>query len=370
MDLVRGDGHPNPHIKALAPDSIEVQIQKIEVNGLDGCLYPTKKLLKGRGAGQKARQRPFTRELILGAAQLEFRVFDLRFLEFYRNDPRYFYKVDEIHGSIQQREGTKDQKGRLISENLEFLEFGFAYDRNFNRAVAIFLRYLHDLPAAQQKMLKNFQLNGDYKLHPDFYRTQIIGDFPERVSIYDALLEEKNLINQMCLKMNKPRLFRTDNKAYERPTGFGILIRPTSTEFRNFVLLLDQLLSDDIDVQFFQGDIAVVETLTRYDGSKIDQRIGTITLLENWFNKKFRSIEPEAMKELFRDLRKVRNARQKPAHKVDDTEYNQKYLREQRALMNSAFNAVRTIRMIFENHPNAKSVAVPEWIRNGKVWEI
>ena len=117
------------------------------------------------------------------------------------------------------------------------------------------------------------------KLHPDFYRTQIIGDFPERISIYDAFLEEKHIINEMCERMGKPPLFRSNNKAHERPSGFGMLIRPTKKEFSDFALLLDQLLSDDLNRKFFKGDIPVSEVLTRQDGSTVTQSIGSITLL-------------------------------------------------------------------------------------------
>jgi hypothetical protein len=46
LDLVRGDEHPNSHIKALPADPVEVQLEKIDTSGLEGCLYPTPSLLK------------------------------------------------------------------------------------------------------------------------------------------------------------------------------------------------------------------------------------------------------------------------------------------------------------------------------------
>jgi hypothetical protein len=45
LDLVRGDGHPNPHIKAFQAEPIDVQLKKIDEAGLAGCLYPTPQLL-------------------------------------------------------------------------------------------------------------------------------------------------------------------------------------------------------------------------------------------------------------------------------------------------------------------------------------
>jgi glutaredoxin 3 len=42
-----------------------------------------------RGRAQAYADRPYTRELALGEAQLDLRSFDLQVLEAYRNDPRY-----------------------------------------------------------------------------------------------------------------------------------------------------------------------------------------------------------------------------------------------------------------------------------------
>ncbi|GAB4362513.1 MAG: ATPase AAA [Kiloniellaceae bacterium] len=370
VDLVRGDGHPNPHIKALPADPIEVQVEKIEREGLgSGCLYPTPRHLSDYVL-EDAAGAPFTKELELGSPQLDFRIFDLRLLEWYRNDPRYYYKVDDIHGHIRQRSGTEGADGQVLRDELDFLEFGFAYNDDWERGIAIFLRYLHDLSPDQQKHLATYQLQERFKLHPDYFRTQIVGAFPERVSIYDAFLEEKHVINEMCKLINKPPLFRTDNKAYERPHGFGILIRPTKKEYRDFALLLDQLLSDDLNQKFFKDDIPTKEILQRADGSEVSNPIGTITLLENWLRKHFRPREPEVIEKLVKGLRSVRKERQAPAHKVDDNEFDQAYVKAQRDLMDTAFDSVRTIRMALENHPNVHGYDVPDWLRQAKVWSM
>ena len=369
VDLVRGDRHPNPHIKALPAEPIDMQIRKIEEEGLGGgCLYPTSRHLE-RFRSQLSQDAPFTRELELGSPQLDFRVFDLRVVEWYRNDPRYFFEIDDIHGRIHRRTDATLTDGGIVQDKLDFFEFGFAYNHQFERALASFLRYLHDLPPEQQRYLANFQLQGTYKLHPDFYRTQIIGDFPERVSIYDAFLAEKRIINEMCQKMGKPPLFRTPKTATERPLGFAILIRPTRKEFRDFALLLDQLLSDDLNHAFFKNDIPVSEVLTREDGSTVEKSIGTITLLKSWFKKHFQPEQPLVMDQLFKNLRDVREARQKPAHKADDNHFDQAYVKAQRELINKAFNVVRTIRMALENHPSVRGYTVPVWLEEARVWD-
>lgn len=369
LDLVRGDGHPNPHIKAFPAEPVSAQLEKIEAGGLVGCLYPSPELLKERnaGAGEKA---PYTRALKEGEPQLSYRTFDLRALEWYRNDPRFDFDVDDIHGRILQKEGTQVANRAVVLDGLDFFEFGFAYDDEMHRAVAAFIRYLHDLPEAQQIEMQKHELAGEYQLHPDFYRTQIIGDFPERISIYDAFLQEKVEINQICELMGKPKLFLTEYGDLKRPRGFGILIRPTKKEFRDFALLLDQLLSDDLNRKFFKGDLDLNRNLSDEDGTPVTQPKGTIQLLEEWISKKFTPAKPTEMAEMFNNFRAVRKVRQKPAHKVEDNEFDQNYVAEQRQLICQAFDAVRTLRMALENHPAARDHKVPDYLRDAKVWTM
>lgn len=368
IDIVRGDIHPNPHIKAFDAERSEEQISKIEKNGLTGRLYPTPEVLSQTDMKIKDLG-PYTVALMYGAPQLAFRAFDLRALEWYRNDPRFELRSDDIHGRIIQR-GDTEVAGRHVRDELDFFEFGFAYNENLDRSVAAFIRYLHDLPAAQQIELSKFELDGEYQLHPDFYRTQIIGDWPERMSIYDAFLEEKKHINAMSKLIGKPPLFRTESNEGDRPHGFGILLRPTLKEYRAFCLLLDQLLSDDMDKKFFEPDIPTKRQLTDEHGNVETQSIGTITLLERWMAKFFKPAEDGPMEKMFKDFRAVRKERQKPAHLVEDNVFDQEFVRLQRELIGSAYGAVHTLRMVLENHPRARGYEVPDYIRVAKVWSF
>ena len=214
------------------------------------------------------------------------------------------------------------------------------------------------------------ELNGAYKLHPDFIRTQIIGDFPEKMPIYDAFLQEKIQINRFCKQMGKPPLFRSEFGDLKRPNGFGILLRPTKKEFRDFALLLDQLLSDDFNRDFFRGDVELNRYLTDEDGNRVTQSKGTIQLLDEWIGAKFGPADPKPIEEMFANIRAVRKVRQKPAHKVEDNEFDQKYLAEQRELISNAFHAVHTLRMVLENHPATRQNEVSDYLREAKVWTM
>ena len=99
--IVFGDLHPNPHIRAFADEPLVKQLKKLESAPLEhACLYPSSQHLSSVVADADYKDRPFTRELALGAGQLEFRSFDLTVLESYRNDPRYHYDNDDILGKI------------------------------------------------------------------------------------------------------------------------------------------------------------------------------------------------------------------------------------------------------------------------------
>lgn len=384
LDLVRGDVHPNPHIKAFAAEPVADQVRKIGEQGLGhGCLYPTVELLKVRKVGQAFADRPFSKMLAEGAGQIEFCAFDLRLLEYYRNDPRFEYRVDDVMGSIYRRAEHREDTPATVSDEIELARFGFAYDDDFNRAVALLNRDLSGFEPEQQQYMGTMLLKGSrrfptdaprghlpiWTMHPGFYQSAVVGDWSEYVSIYDAFLEEKQHVNAMCSLMGKPPLFKA-NTAYPRPHGFGILLRPTRKEFRDFVLQLDQLLSDDLNVEFFKEDMAVTEEVTMADGTVRNQRIGTITLLQRWLARRFHVNDGDDLADLFKKLRRLRDLRAKPAHVAEDNTFDQAFVRQQKELIQNGFFIVRTLRMIFENHPAVRGYEIPSYLRNPKVWSM
>jgi len=372
LDLVRGDIHPNPHIKALKEESSITQVEKIRERGLGhGCLYPSKETLIQRETGKSFEDQPFARELAIGAAQLSFAVFDLRLLEWYRNDPKFAYDVDDIHGRIYLQDGQENRNDLRALDEVELFRFGFAYDEQLNRGVAVFLRDLCKLPSQQQLLLETFKIDGSFQLHPDFHRRNITGDWPKGISVYDAFLEEKNQINKICDLLRKPALFKSNYCAHNRPTGFGVLLRSTRKEYREFTLLLDQLMSDDLSRKFFKGEIRTSEILTNSDGIEKELPIGTIRLLQSWLNKQDRlSADNELIIELAGAFRKVRKARQRPAHRQENNDFDQKYLAEQRILMENAFFAIRSLRTILSSLPNASTFETQIWLEEADIWLI
>jgi len=371
-EAVFGDRHPNPHIKAFAAEPLEEQIRKVEAHeDLEHvCLYPTSNVLEAVVDPSRYPGRPFTLRLALGDGQLDFRAFDLTVLEHYRNDPRYFYRNDDISGWISVREAHYRSEAMRESDKVMLETFGFCYDPDLNRAVAVFLRYLSDLSPEHQQVWATKMLTGDYKLHPSYFDSSVLGVRPEGVPIFDAFVHEQHHINEMCELMAKPHLFREDFRGENKPRGFGFLIRPTAREFNDFMLLLDKMMSDNINVKFFERDIDREVVEERTDGTRVATLKGTITMLEEWLAQFFRVRDVARRDEMIATFRTVRKMRQSPAHAVRDDDFDQRYFREQREVMSKAYDAVLTIRLIFSSHPavTKKGYKVPDWLAAGRIW--
>ena len=264
----------NPHIIQIGFKSDGEQIERL--NNLDKepfCLYPRPAHLNKVVNCSDYANEPYKLELALGCPQLDFRSFDPSVLEHYRNDPRYMYETDDIKGHICYESESMSEHDKTMLES-----FGFSYDSNLNRAVAVVLRYLARLSPGHQQIWKLKELQGDYKPHPDYYLNNILGRFREHESIFTAFVDEVHLINQMSMAMNRPPLFRMDygEGKDSRPKKFSFLIRPTLEEFNYFVHLLDKMISENINKAFFQNEILYETEIKRKDGNIEVQQNGTL----------------------------------------------------------------------------------------------
>ncbi len=369
ISLNFGDVHPNPHIKALPEHLPEKQIEKLKTADLQHvCAYPTTQILKKVAEISKYEGKPFTLRLALGEPQLAFESFDLSVLEIYRNDPRYSYTNDDISGHISVTAPHYESDVMAKADKVFLETFGFSYDENRGRAVAVFLRYLADLSPGHQQIWNAKIVRGNFRLHPDYFRTSVMGNFPEGVSIFTALLEEQKQINDICKLMGRPPLFKDVFTGDKRPRNFGFLIRPTLKEFHDFVHLLDKLISENINRDFFGQDVETSYDEVRADGKVVVREKGSIRLLEEWLRKRFRVDDTATINDIFLVFKKVRELRRRPAHALDDDKFDQKYIGQQRELVGQCYDAVRLLRLIFSSHPKTKNNPVPRWLEEAKVW--
>jgi hypothetical protein len=370
ISLVFGDIHLNPHINAFPDESHEVQLRKLDDTNLlmQACVYPSASHLKTLVDVSLYEGKPFTLRLALGEPQLAFESFDLRVLEDYRNDPRYSYTTDDIQGSISVSDKYYESNEMHPSDQVLLQSFGFSYDSQLHRAVAVFLRYLSDLSPEHQQIWNARIVKGDYKLHPDYIKASM-GSWDLGVSIFDAFIGELHIINDMSKLMGRQPLFKQELDTGNKPREFSFLVRPTLRELNAFIHLLDKLLSDNLNKKFFGDDIPLEREETRKkDGKIIVREKGTIQLLEEWLSLKVKVQEKEPLDQMLETFKEVRKLRQNPAHAINEDAFNQEYFQQQRELIKRVYRAARTIRLLFTNHPNVRGYKVPEWLQTSKIW--
>lgn len=365
-----GDRHPNPHIRAFEDTPNSDQLEKLaEQSGDYFVMYPTAaELAKAVDKSQYAG-RPYSLALALGKPQLDFASFDPIVLDSYRRDPRYHFWSDDIQGSLSI--GDKAYESDTFPEKHKVLlqSFAFSFSKQMERAVAVFYTDLDRLSPEHQQLWAAHELSGEFHMHPDAYRALVLGDWNLKVSLGDAFVEEIRIINRMCELIGWPPLFK---QVFQRPKELGFLLRPTGRELNDFILLLDKMLSDNINVDFFPASISRTTETTRADGKIVVQQRGTIGLLEEWLRTAVRIPDPGPRDEMLRELREIRKLRQKPAHAIDDDAYDPDLFKEQRRVFLNAYDVVRTLRLLLSNHPRAKPALVEmnEQVRVGEIWSV
>ena len=138
------------------------------------------------------------------------------------------------------------------------------------------------------------------------------------------------------------------------------------------MLLLDKMMSDNINIKFFENDVELESEEEREDGKIIVRRKGTVQILTAWVNKYFKPVDAKPIENMIATFKKVRKLRQKPAHKVNTDSFNQDIFKKQRQIIINSYDAIRTLRMILANHPDVrkKPPEISEQLLHGDVWDI
>lgn len=357
----------NPHIKRFPDLSPSEQAERLQSEGPEGvCAYPTASVIQSAVNAPEYNDRPFTKRLLLGEPQLLPLYFDLTVLERYYNDPRYHFWFHDYRGSISISSSHSELQETDERDKIILQSFGLGYDSKKKRVVVVFLRYLRDLSPEHQQVWNTYLLRRKCRISDDYYRISILGKWVKHGSIYRAFLEEQVVINKMSKLMGRPKLFKKTFKD-DRPREFSLFLRPTLKNYLNFVHLLDKMISENINKDFFQKEVPLEERIVHSDGTIEVRPRATLTLLEEWLRKAIRVEENNIFNEIIRPLKEVRRFRQKPAHNIQDNEYNRKYYDKQDELMNRVYKAVRTIRLLFANHPKVKGYKVPNWLYEGRI---
>jgi hypothetical protein len=367
VSAVFGDIHSNVHIRTLPDEPIAKQLEKLTTSTFY-CLYPTEATLATIVPADLIADQPFTRRLALGEPQLSFAAFDLAILEPYRNDPRYVFEANDAGGHISITDEYFESADMLERDQVFLQSFGFCYGPTGRRAVGAFLRYLSKLSPEHQRIWHARILTGSYKMHPDYWASAM-GHWPEGASVFDAILAEMTFMNSMADAMGRGRLFKSDFSE-ARPAEFCFLYRPTRRDFDAFVQTLDKMLSENIDLAFFRSEVERETREQRASGEVVLRPKGSITILQEWIGRHFRSKNP-AVPELFEALKEVRKLRSHPSHAIRDNMHDESLFETQRELVIRVYRALQTVRLILAYWPATTRCEVPRILRGDTtIWTM
>ncbi len=329
------------------------------------CLYPTTSYLKQHRDLSEFRYAPYTEQLALATPHLQAIFFDIEVLDRYVNDPRFDFHFDDYSGRISCH---SDEHGNaLVREEDEIFikTFGLGFDSDDNRVAVVYLRYLKDLTDEHQVFWKNKESKLSCYMVPEYYQNTIEGKWTSANSIFTAFLTELELINELTLAIFGDKLFRKDFAEDERPKEFTFFFTPTSKKFEDFILLLDKMISENINKDFFKGKVDLYD-LKRVTKLKSEHKAkGTLRLLEEWMKNSF--THEATILNTLKSFQEIRVERQKPAHKISDNQYNKLYTDRQKDVISRAFSSMNSLRKLFQMHPKAPSIKVPDWLEQYKI---
>jgi uncharacterized protein YfbU (UPF0304 family) len=357
----------NMHIKRFPDIPIDDQMKLLKEESLEAfCLYPTAPVIQMRVEISDWNNRPFSKELVLVEPQLTFRAFDMGSLERYVSDPRYIVHFEDYMGMMSISDEFFSDAQHPERDKVSLQTFGLGFDNQRTPYVVVYLRYLAGLTAEHQQYWHSYLINEDVHMSEPYFRSSIEGQFWKNRSVRFAIVEEMRLIRALTNSIWGRSLFRAPPEG-EVPIGLTSFLRPTKDNFNRLAMALDKLLSESIDVKFFEGKIPLETERIRPDGKTVVQNKGTLTLLEEWLLTEVTWESEAAFREVvIQPLRDVRRLRQKPAHKFAQNEFSFEYQKERRRLLWSVFNSLSNIRVTLAKHPLASSIKVPDWLDENK----
>jgi hypothetical protein len=346
-----------------------VQLAKLSEENIGGvCVYPSPGEIRNNSDLLGYGDRPYTLRLALAEPQLIPVFFDLSVLENYFRDPRYTCWFGDGEGHISLSDKAYFSEHMAERDKTSLQTFGIGYDKNRNRVVVVFLRYLSGLSPEHQQAWKTHELLGPCTMNSDYESASIWGAWPEYISVYSAFIQEQVEINKLSQLIGKVPLFRATYEENDRPMGFSPMLRPTRQNLDDFAHLLDKMLSDNMDKRFFQDDIPLEEEIERRDGAVEKRTLGTIALLERWLKKRYRDAAGKDISlEVIAPLKRIRTARQPAAHAIGQNEYDDTFPKQQDEILGQATTALTKLRLILSSHPMAKGFEAPEFLDGDKI---
>ena len=289
--------------------------------------------------------------------------FDAMVLQRYASDPRYYFRYDDFGGML----GTSDEF--YLSEDFPEEDkvlvdtFGMGWAEGRPQAIAVYLVYLSKLSVRHQGFWQAFELTNQthFSLDRDYVRTSGFGEWPERPSVVEAIFEEQRTVNQIARAMGRPNLFTREFDAGDRPRGMQPFLLPSREEMERFNLHFDQVLSENINRDFFGPDVEPFAEQSMADGRIERVRKGTIRLLKEWLED-FYPDDPALASSVTAPIAEVRELRQNPAHRISGNELDPAAWQERARLLGAVHSALRMLRQRLHQDPVAAAVKITSWL--------
>ena len=386
-DIASIQSSTNPHIIGLKHYSIKSQIYLLEkakknkeityntteitITTEDTeypiCVYPSENYLNINRDLAEFNSALYTEQLALGKPHLKPIFFEIEVLDRYFNDPRFEFKFEDYSGQISCKY-DEDENPLVREEDKIFLKtFGLGFDENGNRLAVVYLRYLKDLTSEHQVFWKSKESFGKCKMLEEYYQNTIEGNYTSSYSIFSGFLGEQKCINDLTELIYSKPLFRKTFEKESRPKEFTFFFTPTLKNYNDFILLLDKMISEIINKDFFEGKVEFYEFTDLGNGLVERKMKGTLKIFEEWLTSVFEVEGNEAISELFKPLKKIRRERQNPAHRINENQFDKALIKRQKEVINDAYSVFRKLRNIFHQHPKARNFEIPNWLENGEI---
>lgn len=356
-------------IHTIHPKGFDVEIAPINITSESHllCVFPSLSYLQQHYKENKYDSLPFTKHLAYGEAQVKPVFFEIDVLERYFIDPRYRFEFEDYSGQISIVE-TEDKPSVLKETDQVFLKtFGLGYDESGNRVAVAYLRYLSDLSAEHQAYWNSKTITTPCRMVREYYENTILGNWVFSQSLFSAVIEEQRIVNEMSQLITGKSLFRKTFESDKRPKEFTFFTTPTLKHYENFISLLDKMISDNLNKEFFKGSVEEYEMVKISDDVVERKSKGTLRLLDEWLQANYRLRDESGYEKLMASFKEVRNERQKPAHRISENYYDKNFFKKQIDLLGKVHESLANLRLIFQQHPLAASVKIPEWIEKGEI---
>lgn len=386
-DIISIQSSTNPHIIGFQHYPIDSQIHILEdakktkevlhsfgeitISSEDTefpiCLYPSKIYLQENRSLTEFGNALYSKQLALGEPHLKPIFFEIEVLDRYFNDPRFDFEFEDYSGQISCLYDENDNPIVREEDEVFLKTFGLGFDENGNRLAVVYLRYLKDLTPEHQVFWKSKEKLGNCKMLEEYHQNTIQGEWTFSYSIFSGFLGEHKCINDLTeLAFSKP-IFRRTFENEKRPKEFTFFFTPTLKNYNDFILLLDKMISENINKDFFAGKVVLFEFVKLEDGLVERKSKGTLQLFEEWLTRVFNVKGDGTVGDLFKPLKKIRRERQYPAHKINENQYDKQYIDKQKEIMNETYSVFRNLRNIFHQHPKARYFEIPDWLENGHI---